>query len=153
MASKVPHQNIGILGSTGSIGTQTLNVVDQHPELFTVKLLTANGSIDLLEKQIHHYHPEAVCLVDENKADELRKKMKGKIHVLSGYNGLDEAARWESVETLVTAVVGNVGLKPTIEAIVGGARTGQVGDGKIFVIELKDVLRIRTGETGAVAVG
>ncbi len=122
MASKVPHQNIGILGSTGSIGTQTLNVVDQHPELFTVKLLTANGSIDLLEKQIHHYHPEAVCLVDENKADELRKKMKGKIHVLSGYNGLDEAARWESVETLVTAVVGNVGLKPTIEAIRAGKK-------------------------------
>lgn len=122
MPSKVPHQKIGILGSTGSIGTQTLNVVDQHPDLFTVKVLTANGSIDLLEEQIKKYKPEAVCLIDENKAELLQKKTKGKIHVLSGYKGLDAAAKWESVETLVTAVVGNVGLKPTIEAIRAGKK-------------------------------
>lgn len=115
-----PHggmQRLGILGSTGSIGTQTLNIVDQHSKEFSVKVLSANSSIDLIEKQIKQYKPEAVCLVNENKADELKKKTKGKIHVLSGYNGLDEAARWESVDTVVQALVGNIGMKPTIEAI------------------------------------
>jgi 1-deoxy-D-xylulose-5-phosphate reductoisomerase len=110
-------QRLGILGSTGSIGTQTLNIVDQHPKEFSVKVLTANSSIELIEKQIKQYHPEAVCLVNENKADELKKKLKGNIHVLSGYKGLDEAARWESVDTVVQALVGNIGMKPTIEAI------------------------------------
>lgn len=122
MSSKVVHQKIGILGSTGSIGTQTLNVVDQHPDLFTVKVLSANGSLELLHEQIQKYNPDAVCLVDETKADSLRKKTKGDVHVLSGYKGLDEAARWESVETLVTAVVGNIGLKPTIEGIRAGKK-------------------------------
>ena len=115
-------QRISILGSTGSIGTQTLNIVDQHPTDFLVKVLTANGSIDVMRAQIAKYKPEAVCLVDETKADELKRLMKGKIHVLSGYNGLDEAARWETVDTVVQAVVGNVGMKPTIEAIKAGKK-------------------------------
>lgn len=115
-------QNIGILGSTGSIGTQTLDVVDQHPDLFRVKVLSAHASLDVIQTQIKKYKPEAVCLVDEKKADELKKKTQGDVHVLSGYKGLDEAARWESVDTLVQAVVGNVGMKPTIEAIKAGKK-------------------------------
>ncbi len=110
-------QRLGILGSTGSVGTQTLNVVDQHPGEFSITVLTANSSMELLEKQIERYHPEAVCLVDEEKADALKKKTRGNVHILSGYAGLDEAARWESVDTVVQALVGNVGMKPTIEAI------------------------------------
>jgi 1-deoxy-D-xylulose-5-phosphate reductoisomerase len=105
------------LGSTGSIGTQTLDIVDQHPNEFSVKVLTANSSLELLEKQVHQYQPEAVCLVDETKADALRKKTKGNIHVLSGYSGLNEAARWENADTVVQALVGNIGMKPTLEAI------------------------------------
>ncbi|MBM3281719.1 MAG: 1-deoxy-D-xylulose-5-phosphate reductoisomerase [Candidatus Diapherotrites archaeon] len=112
-----PHQRLAILGSTGSIGTQTLDIVDQHPNEFSVKVLTANGSMELLEKQVHQYRPEAVCLVDETKADALKKKMKGSVHVLSGYAGLNEAARWENADTIVQALVGNIGMKPTIEAI------------------------------------
>ncbi|MFH0970079.1 MAG: 1-deoxy-D-xylulose-5-phosphate reductoisomerase [Candidatus Diapherotrites archaeon] len=115
-------QRIGILGSTGSIGTQTLNIVDQHPREFSVKVLTANGNIELLEKQIKQYQPEAVCLVNEEKADHLKKKTNGNVHVLSGYNGLNEAARWESVDTIVQALVGNIGMKPTIEAIHAGKK-------------------------------
>jgi 1-deoxy-D-xylulose-5-phosphate reductoisomerase len=117
-------QRIGILGSTGSIGTQTLNVVDQHPREFLIKVLTAHSSLDLLKTQIEKYKPEAVCLVDEAKADELKKHVKGSIHVLSGYSGLDEAARWESVDTVITAVVGNIGLKPTLEAIKAKKKIG-----------------------------
>ncbi|MEK6902986.1 MAG: 1-deoxy-D-xylulose-5-phosphate reductoisomerase [archaeon] len=115
-------QRISILGSTGSIGTQTLNIVDQHPKEFIVKVLTANGSLDVIHEQMKKYKPEAVCLVDEDKADELAKKTKGNVHVLSGYKGLDEAARWETVDTVVQAVVGNVGMKPTIEAIKAGKK-------------------------------
>ncbi len=116
------HQRIGLLGSTGSIGTQTLNVVDQHPGKFSIKVLTANGSVETISAQMEKYHPEAVCLVDESKADELKKKTKGNVHVLSGYAGLNEAARWESVDTVVQALVGNVGMKPTIEAIHAGKK-------------------------------
>lgn len=111
------HQRLAILGSTGSIGTQTLDIVDQHPEDFSVKVITAHTNTELLEKQLKKYQPEAVCLVDENKADALAKKTKGHVHVLSGYKGLDEAARWESADTVVQALVGNVGMKPTLEAI------------------------------------
>lgn len=113
---------IGLLGSTGSIGTQTLDIVDQHPTRFQIKTLSANGNLELLETQIKKYKPEAVCLVDETKADQLKKKTKGKLHVFAGYAGLDALARWESVETLVTAVVGNIGLKPTIEGIRAGKK-------------------------------
>lgn len=115
-------KNIGLLGSTGSIGTQTLDIVDKHLDRFTIKTLSANGNIELLKTQIKKYHPEAVCLVDENKADELKKEMKNNIHVFAGYAGLDELARWESIDTLVTAVVGNIGMKPTIEGIRAGKK-------------------------------
>ncbi|MEK6821565.1 MAG: 1-deoxy-D-xylulose-5-phosphate reductoisomerase [archaeon] len=110
-------QPISILGSTGSIGTQTLDIVDQHPKDFSVKVLSANENVELIEKQIRQYKPEAVCLVNEEKADFLKKKLKNSMHVLSGYKGLNEAARWESVDTVVQALVGNIGMKPTIEAI------------------------------------
>ncbi len=112
-----PKVNVGLLGSTGSIGTQTLDIVDKHPGKFIIKTLSANGNKELLKTQIGKYKPEAVCLVDETKADELKKEIKNNVHVLSGYSGLDELARWESVETLVTAVVGNIGMKPTLEGI------------------------------------
>ncbi len=115
-------QKIGLLGSTGSIGTQTLDVVDQHRDVFSITVLSAHGSIDVIKTQIEKYKPEAVCLVDEKKADELKKHVKGNVHILSGYKGLDEAARWENMDTLVQAVVGNVGMKPTIEAIKAGKK-------------------------------
>ena len=115
-------KNIGLLGSTGSIGTQTLDIVDKHAKRFTVKTLSANGNKELLKKQMEKYKPEAVCLVDANKADELKKETKGNVHVFSGYDGLDELARWETIDTLVTAVVGNIGLKPTMEGIRAGKK-------------------------------
>jgi 1-deoxy-D-xylulose-5-phosphate reductoisomerase len=113
-------KKIGLLGSTGSIGTQTLEVISQHPDVLSIQTLSAYSNKDLLKEQIQKYNPKAVCLIDEAKAEELKKELLGNIHVLSGTNGLDELARWETVDTVVNSVVGNVGLKPTMEAIRAG---------------------------------
>ncbi|MDP2666454.1 MAG: 1-deoxy-D-xylulose-5-phosphate reductoisomerase [Candidatus Diapherotrites archaeon] len=115
-------RNISLLGSTGSIGTQTLDIVDRNPGRYTIKTLSAHSNIELLKKQIEKFHPEAVGVVDEEKAEALKKEVGNQTHVYSGYAGLDELARWESADTLVTAVVGNIGLKPTLEGIYAGKK-------------------------------
>ncbi len=111
--------NISILGSTGSIGTQALDVVRAlGNENIKVHGITGNNNIDLLEKQALEFKPEIVAVMDENKAFELKKRLKSEnIKVLGGMEGLIKTATMEQVETVLTGVVGNVGLEPTIEAI------------------------------------
>lgn len=113
------QKNIAILGSTGSIGTQTLDVVARESE-FNVVGLTAYSNIDLLEEQIKQFKPDLVCVIKEDKALELQKRVKEqgyKTEITMGLKGLVEVATLDSVELVVTAVVGMVGLIPTIEAI------------------------------------
>ena len=113
-------RKISILGSTGSIGTQTLEVVDIL-ENIRVMAITGNSNIRLLEEQARKYQPELVAVMDEKKAEELKNRLSDmNIRVVSGMNGLVEAATYEGVDTVVTSVVGNVGLKPTFEAIRAG---------------------------------
>lgn len=108
---------ISILGSTGSIGTQTIDVVKRLKNI-KVLAITANNNIDLLEKQAFELEPKLICVMDKNKAECLKERIKGKnIKVLSGMEGLIEAATLKEIDTVVTSVVGNVGLLPTIEAI------------------------------------
>lgn len=111
--------NISILGSTGSIGTQALDVVRAlGNENIKVHGITGNNNIDLLEKQALEFKPEIVAVMDENKAFELKKRLKSEnIKVLGGMEGLIKTATIEQVETVLTGVVGNVGLEPTVEAI------------------------------------
>lgn len=111
--------NISILGSTGSIGTQALDVVRAlGNENIKVHGITGNNNIDLLEKQALEFKPEIVAVMDENKAFELKKRLKSEnIKVLGGMEGLIKTATIKQVETVLTGVVGNVGLEPTIEAI------------------------------------
>lgn len=111
--------NISILGSTGSIGTQALDVVRAlGNENIKVHGITGNNNIDLLEKQALEFKPEIVAVMDENKAFELKKRLKSEnIKVMGGMEGLIKTATMEQVETVLTGVVGNVGLEPTIEAI------------------------------------
>ena len=111
--------NISILGSTGSIGTQALDVVRAlGSENIKVHGITGNNNIDLLEKQALEFKPEIVAVMDENKAFELKKRLKSEnIKVLGGMEGLIKTATMEQVETVLTGVVGNVGLEPTVEAI------------------------------------
>ena len=114
----MPEQKkILILGSTGSIGTNTLEVIRKFPDNFVVEGLTVNSNIDVLQKQIDEFHPKSVVVIDENKADELRKNIDDKCEVLSGSEGLIEIAQKGNYDILVTALVGFAGLAPTIEGI------------------------------------
>ena len=109
-----------LLGSTGSIGTQTLDIIDRHGG-FEVHSLAAYGSIDKLEEQIRKYSPKAVCVYDENRAKELKLKISDlDVRVFSGMDGLISLASDEQVDLVVTAIVGMIGIRPTVAAINAG---------------------------------
>lgn len=113
-------KKISILGSTGSIGTQTLEVVRENGDI-EVLGLAAGGNIDLLEKQIREFRPIKAAVWSEEKAKELRVRIADtKTEVVSGMDGLIEISVMEGVEILVTAIVGMIGIRPTIEAIKAG---------------------------------
>lgn len=113
-------KKIAILGSTGSIGTQTLDIVDQNEDLQVVSL-TAGSNIKLLEEQARKYHPKMVSIWDEKKAKELADNLKDtNIKVTTGMEGLIEAACIEEADITVTAIVGMIGIQPTIAAIRAG---------------------------------
>ena len=115
-------KNIAILGSTGSIGTQTLEVADITNE-YKISALTAHKNVSLMEEQIRKYKPDLVCMTDEDSAKDLRVRVKDtNTKVVSGINGVCECASLPEVETVVTAIVGIAGLKPTMSAIKAGKR-------------------------------
>lgn len=114
-------KKIAVLGSTGSIGTQTLDVVRQHLEDFVITALSAGNNIDLLEKQIREFHPSYVSVGTEEKAKELRLKTRDlNIEIAYGMEGLLSVAMQEESDVLVTAIVGMMGIRPTIAAIEAG---------------------------------
>ena len=110
--------NISILGSTGSIGTQTLDIVRDHSDEFKVTAITGNKNVALLERQAREFKPELVCVADVASARELKIKLKDtNIKVLGGKESLVEASSIQNADTVVTAVVGMTGIEPTISAI------------------------------------
>ena len=110
------YQNITLLGSTGSIGRQTLDVVRKLG--IKVCALTANNSIKLLEEQAREFKPRAVCIADENKYLELKNNLADTdIKVLGGNDGILECAKLSESDVVVNAIVGIAGLRPTLEAI------------------------------------
>ena len=111
-----------VLGSTGSIGINTLNVIRSLPGQFKITALMVNTRIDLLEPQIEEFKPECVVVKEEKPAAELRKRLKGKIEVLSGVEGLSSAATTCDYDIFIGAMVGSAGLAPTIQAIKRGKR-------------------------------
>lgn len=114
-------KKIAILGSTGSIGTQTLDVVREHSDELQVVALAAGSNKERLKEQIKEFHPELVSLSDEKKAQELRKELAGEqVEVVCGMEGLIEVAGVDSADVVVTAVVGMMGILPTMEAIKKG---------------------------------
>ncbi|MCI9168547.1 MAG: 1-deoxy-D-xylulose-5-phosphate reductoisomerase [Dorea sp.] len=113
-------KTIAILGSTGSIGTQTLEVVRGNGDI-QVMGLAAGNNIDLLEKQIREFHPKKAAVWSEEKARELRVRAADTAtEILSGMEGLIEVAAMDGTQILVTAIVGMIGIRPTIEAIKAG---------------------------------
>lgn len=113
-------KKIAILGSTGSIGTQTLEVVENQGDI-EVTALAAGSNIRLLEEQIRKFRPKIVCVFEEEKAKELKRSVRDlPVRVVSGMEGLIEAAVEETSEIVVTAVVGMIGIRPTIAAMEAG---------------------------------
>ena len=113
-------KKISILGSTGSIGTQTLEVVRENGDI-SVLGLAAGSNIDLLEKQIREFHPEKAAVWSEERAKELRLRIADTdTKVYSGMEGLIEIAVMEGAQMVVTAIVGMIGIRPTMEAIKAG---------------------------------
>ena len=114
-------RTIAILGSTGSIGTQTLQVVDEHPECFEVYALTANDRVDELIEQARKYQPEAVVIANEAKYEYLKEALQDMpIKVYGGYEAICQIVQSGPIDVVVTALVGFSGLRPTIEAIKAG---------------------------------
>lgn len=109
-------KGIALLGSTGSIGTQSLDVCRMHG--YRVVCLTANRRVDLMEAQIREFHPDLVSMMDPVAADDLRTRVADTgTKVLSGMDGLIECATYSGADTVLNAVVGMVGLQPTLAAI------------------------------------
>ena len=114
-------KKIAILGSTGSIGTQTLDVVREHSDELQVVALAAGTNKERLKEQIKEFHPKLVSLSDEKKAQELKEELAGEqVEVVCGMEGLIEVAGADSADVVVTAVVGMMGILPTMEAIKKG---------------------------------
>ena len=114
-------RNLAILGSTGSIGTQALEVVSEHPDLFEVYALTANNQVDLLINQARKYMPEVVVIANEQKYPELKEALEDlPIKVWAGSDAIAQVVQSEPIDMVLTAMVGYAGLKPTIAAIKAG---------------------------------
>lgn len=110
------QKNISILGSTGSIGTQTLEVCEEQK--IKVRAISANKNIDLLEKQVRKYRPDFVAVFDENSAKTLKQNISDtNTKVLAGMDGLCEISTLPHIDTVLTAVSGMIGLEPTLAAI------------------------------------
>ncbi|AEM78780.1 1-deoxy-D-xylulose-5-phosphate reductoisomerase [Thermoanaerobacter wiegelii] len=108
-----------ILGSTGSIGTQTLDVIKNFRENFEIVGLTAYNNVELLSKQIREFNPKVVAVKDEDKANQLRENLKKNVEILTGSKGLQEIVKYDA-DLVVVAVEGIAGLIPTVTAIQRG---------------------------------
>ena len=114
-------KHLAILGSTGSIGTQTLDIVRQHPDRFSVYALTAHRSINLLIQQALEFNPAVVCIADESLYQPLRDALSDlPIQVLAGEKAIADMVTMPAIDTVVAAMVGYAGLRPTIAAIRAG---------------------------------
>lgn len=119
--SSYPPKNIAILGSTGSIGTQALQVIEEHADKFKVEVLTANNNAELLIAQAIKFEPNVVVIANENLYEQVKSALSNyDIKVYSGIKSVCSVVQMESVDIVLTALVGSVGLEPTIKAIEAG---------------------------------
>jgi 1-deoxy-D-xylulose-5-phosphate reductoisomerase len=114
-------KKIAILGSSGSIGTQALEVIQEHPDQFEVEVLTVNSNADLLIEQTKKFKPNTVVIADESKYTYVKDALANEdVHVYAGEAALSQAMEAEAIDVVLTAVVGFAGLKPTLAAINAG---------------------------------
>ncbi|MAN35681.1 MAG: 1-deoxy-D-xylulose-5-phosphate reductoisomerase [Candidatus Marinimicrobia bacterium] len=112
-------KNLGILGSTGSVGTQSLNVIDNNKNKFNIKFLAANTNSKLLIEQVKKFNPEYVCIYDKSKYLELKKHINSS-KILCGYDGLMELCELRNIDIVLNSIVGYSGLEPTLKIIESG---------------------------------
>jgi len=138
---------ITILGSTGSIGVNTLDVISRNPERFRVVALTANRNVEMLAGQCEKFHPDYAVMVDEGAAEQLQQKIKKtapEVTVLAGAEGLVEVASLEASHYVMAAIVGAAGLLPTLRAAEKGKRVllankeALVMSGALFMNAVRD---------------
>ena len=114
-------RQIAILGSTGSIGTQALQVIKEHPDLYEVYALTANNQVDLLARQAREFQPEAVVIANEDKYPALKEALSDlPVKVYAGKDALAQIVESQPIDIVLTAMVGYAGLLPTMNAIRAG---------------------------------
>lgn len=136
-------KRLSILGSTGSIGTQTLEIIKENPSEFVVEALAANSNIDLLEAQVREFKTRITAIRDETKYKELKKRIGGMTQLTAGLEGITDAAVAENCDTVVSAIVGIAGLVPTYNAIKAGKNIALanketlVAAGRIITKEVK----------------
>ncbi|MDX1812232.1 MAG: 1-deoxy-D-xylulose-5-phosphate reductoisomerase, partial [Gammaproteobacteria bacterium] len=140
-------KNITVLGSTGSIGESTLNVIQQHPDKYKVIALTANSQVEKIFAQCQRFNPEYVVMASENAAEQLQQKLRANglsdIKLLYGVAGLEKVASLENVDYVMAAIVGAAGLLPALAAARSGKRVllankeALVMSGHLFMEEVK----------------
>lgn len=114
-------KQIAILGSTGSIGTQALQVIEEHPDLYEVYALTANNRVDLLVEQARKFMPEAVVIANEEKYLQLKEALSDlPVKVYAGADALSQIVESQPIDIVLASMVGYAGLRPTINAIKAG---------------------------------
>lgn len=140
-------KNVVILGSTGSIGTQSLEVIEEK-EGFSVLAISGNSNVELLEDQARKFKPKYVAVPDEKKAGELKIKLKDvNTAVLSGKESLEEIASLPEADTVITGIVGIAGLMPTLSAVNAGKRIGLAN--KETLVTAGDIVMSTAKKTGA----
>ena len=126
---RISVKAISVLGSTGSIGTQTLQIAEEFPDQFRVVALTAGRNLDLLVEQIQRHQPELVALADAERLPELQQRLDAldpsqkpsqPPQLVGGPDGLNVAASWDTADLVVTGIVGCAGLLPTLAAVRAG---------------------------------
>lgn len=139
-------KKISVLGSTGSIGTQTLDVVRKHREQFQIEGLAAGNNIELLLQQITEFKPRKISVATKELADRIRHEVPGSIEVFHGQEGLIEVAAGTEAEMVVTAVVGSMGLSSTLAAIEEGKTIGLAN--KETLVTAGHLVTARAAENG-----
>jgi 1-deoxy-D-xylulose-5-phosphate reductoisomerase len=142
---------LAILGSTGSIGTQALEVVAAHPELFQVEILSAHSNDALLIEQAKKFQPNAVVVTDDTKYQSVKTALTMlPIKVFSGIDALNDVVKWETVDTVVTAIVGFAGLSSTMAAVESGKRIALAN--KETLVVAGDIVMAMAAKTGAIII-
>ncbi len=142
--------NLIILGSTGSIGEQALQVVDLHPDKFKVVGLAARDEVDVLAQQAEKYQPRAVALGEEKYYGQLKMKLSDKVRLLVGTEGMCELASLEDVDTVLVALSGAVGIRPTLAAIKKSRRIALAN--KETLVAAGDLVMNLAQEMGAIMI-